>query len=200
MQRDANNKKGWSWLGFLFMPYYYAGYGALTKGIIAAAVLGLVAGIQDVNHMALLALSLVIGLSVAIYGGLKAREELPIKAQKFNWLNVILAMFIYAIGVVISSMFLTTLGGNTPTCNSTEAKALVKQIAQEKAQEMGISIVTARLTNIRTSSYDENVDKYTCEAEMFIQTDAGISNKAEISYTVQATDDGEHFYVEVYGL
>lgn len=199
MKTDAHNKKGWSWLGFFFMPYYYAGYGALTKGIIAAAVLGLAAGIQDINHMALIAVSLVVWFAVAIYGGLKSKEELPVKVQKFNWLKVMLAMFIYAIGVVISSLFLVTLDGNTPACNSVDAKALVTKIIRKNARELGLGDVSVSLSNIRTSKYNGGIDKYTCEADIRIDSSVG-GNADSVTYTIQMTDDGEHFYVEVFGL
>lgn len=33
MSEDGNKNKGWSWLGFFFAPYYYAGYGKLGKGM-----------------------------------------------------------------------------------------------------------------------------------------------------------------------
>lgn len=63
-------KKGWSWLGFLFAPYYYAGYGKLQKGITLAAISGIMP---------------LIGLGIAIYGGIKAKQELPIGEVTFNW-------------------------------------------------------------------------------------------------------------------
>lgn len=72
-------KKGWSWLGFLFAPYYYAGYGNLQKGLIFAVLSGITP---------------IFGLIIAIYGGIKAKRELQIKERDFNWKYVVLAVFV----------------------------------------------------------------------------------------------------------
>ena len=177
-QENTTVEKGWSWLGFFFMPYYYAGYGAMKKGVIAAAVMGFFAGIQDETHMTLMVISLVVGLSIAIYGGLKAKEELPVKQQKFNWVNVLIAVFVYGVAVVIGSLFLTTLGGTTPQCNDAETKALVKQITMKELAKPCIT-----LANIRTSQYDNNLDKYTCNADMTITKSDRGSASSDIVYT-----------------
>jgi len=89
-ENQVEEKKGWSWLGFFFAPYYYAGYGDLKKGIIFA----LLAGIPFV------------ALIVGVYGGLKAREELPIKKQDFNWKNVGIAVVVYFIAFVSIQLLL----------------------------------------------------------------------------------------------
>ncbi len=83
-ENQVEEKKGWSWLGFFFAPYYYAGYGDLQKGIIFAVL----AGIPFV------------ALIVGIYGGLKAKQELPIKQQNFQWKNVGIAVVINFIVLV----------------------------------------------------------------------------------------------------
>lgn len=199
-QENTAVKKRWSWLGFFFMPYYYAGYGALQKGIITAAVMGLFAGIQDERYITLMVISLIVGLSIAIYGGLKAKEELPVKQQKFNWVNVLIAVFVYGVAVVIGSLLLTTLGGTTPQCNDAEAKALVKQITMKELAKLGVNDARITLSNIRTSQYDDNVDKYTCNANITVDIGDGDPYSSDIMYTTQATDDGEDFYVEVFGL
>ena len=91
-ENQVEEKKGWSWLGFFFAPYYYSGYGELKKGIIFA----MLAGIP------------LVALVVGVYGGLKAREELPIKKQNFNWKNVGIAVVINFIFLVaIQALFLS---------------------------------------------------------------------------------------------
>lgn len=65
-------KKGWSWLGFLFAGYYYAGYGKLLQGIV----------------MAVLSVIPIFGIAFMIYGGIKAKKELPVKEVDFKWANV----------------------------------------------------------------------------------------------------------------
>ena len=84
-------KQGWSWLGFFFAPYYYAGYGDLVKGIVFAILYAIP----------------FIALFVGIYAGLKAKKELPIKQQEFKWANVgivaiINIVFIATIQIVLS--------------------------------------------------------------------------------------------------
>ena len=88
-ENQAKEKKGWSWLGFFFAPYYYAGYGDLKKGFIFAILYGIP----------------FIGLIAGIYGGLKARQELPIKQQEFQWKNVgIVAVVNFVILIAIQLM------------------------------------------------------------------------------------------------
>lgn len=53
-------KKGWSWLGFFFAPYYYAGYGNLPKGLVLAVISGIVP---------------LFAIVVGVYGGLKAKKS-----------------------------------------------------------------------------------------------------------------------------
>ena len=77
-ENQVKKKESWSWKGFFFAPYYYAGYGELQKGMIMA-VLG---GIPFV------------GLIVGIYGGLKAKQELPIDQQSFSWSNAAPAIIV----------------------------------------------------------------------------------------------------------
>lgn len=81
-------KKGWSWLGFFFAPYYYAGYGNLPKGLVLAVISGIVP---------------LFAIVVGVYGGLKAKKELPIGQQAFNWKNFGIALAV-AVGVSLISM------------------------------------------------------------------------------------------------
>jgi len=85
-ENQVEEKKGWSWLGFFFAPYYYAGYGELQKGIILAVISGIP----------------LLGLLAGVYGGLKAKQELPIKQQPFNWKNV-------GIAAVVNIMIFTSI-------------------------------------------------------------------------------------------
>lgn len=65
----AGVKKGWSWLGFFFGPYYYAGYGMFKKGII----------------LGFLSIIPIIGFGIPIYCGIKAKKELPVGEKPFDW-------------------------------------------------------------------------------------------------------------------
>jgi len=199
--------KGWSWLGFLFMPYYYAGYGDLKKGLTVAAVIGFLGAItekfmQADTMMVFLVISTVVGLSIAIYGGTQAKKELPVKRQKFNWLNVFYAFLAYVVGALIVSMFaLVTPSTSTPKCNDEQTKEIVKQIATGELEKQGMSKINLELSSIRTSAHDKEVDKYECAAEItiFYEIDTKLST-LPIVYTSQMTEDNKHFYVEVFGL
>jgi len=62
-------QKSFSWMAFLFAPYYYAGYGKFQKGLVFA-VIGFIP---------------LTALIVNIYAGRKAKKELPIGRQSFKW-------------------------------------------------------------------------------------------------------------------
>ena len=80
MEEVKEGKKGWNWLGFLFAPLYYSGYGDMKKGLAFAAI-----GAFPL-----------FGLFIAIYGGLKANEELPVGKTVFQWTNAGIA---FAVGM-----------------------------------------------------------------------------------------------------
>jgi len=93
---EKEEKKGWSWLGFLFAPYYYAGYGNLNKGLILAVITGIIP---------------LFGLFVGIYGGLKAKSELPIGEIEFNWKNVGITLVVLIVISIISQTVIQSLKG-----------------------------------------------------------------------------------------
>jgi hypothetical protein len=88
-ENQVEEKKGWSWLGFFFAPYYYAGYGNVKKGAIYAII-----GAFPL-----------FGLIIGVISGRNARKELPIGKQDFNWKNVALTVFLtIASGLTIQSI------------------------------------------------------------------------------------------------
>lgn len=94
LQGQNPQKSGWSWMGFLFGIFYYAGYGKLKKAII----MGLPIAIPIIG--------IIVSLVIAIYCGINARRDLPIKKVPFGWSNVGIVLLIvvglYAlIGVLI---------------------------------------------------------------------------------------------------
>jgi len=89
-------KKGWSWFGFLFAPHYYAGYGQLNKGIILAVVSGLIP---------------LLAIAVGVYGGLKAKQELPIGNVKYNWKNAGVTIAIVIIVSIVSMTLIQSMKG-----------------------------------------------------------------------------------------
>jgi uncharacterized membrane-anchored protein YitT (DUF2179 family) len=88
------NKKGWSWMGFMFAPHYYAGYGQLKKGFILAVISGIMP---------------LVAIAVGIYGGLKAGQELPIKEVEFNWKNVAFTIVTVIVISVISQAIIAEM-------------------------------------------------------------------------------------------
>lgn len=84
-ENQIEEKKGWSWLGFFFAAYYYAGYGNLKKGLIYAAI-----GAFPL-----------FGLIIAIISGKNARKDLPIGKQDFQWSNIGIAVVVNAIAIIL---------------------------------------------------------------------------------------------------
>ena len=97
MQNGVENKStnsGWSWMGFLFNAYYYAGYGKLQKGIIMMLLTGLI----------------IPAFIIPFYCGFKAKNELPIQQIPFSWGKVgILVLVAFVIQIVIQIVFVTIL-------------------------------------------------------------------------------------------
>jgi hypothetical protein len=78
---EVEQKKGFSWMGLLFGGAYYAGYGKVAKGLIMAVI----------SFIPLTA------IPVNIYAALKAKKQLPVGSQPFNWGMAILAFCIPAV-------------------------------------------------------------------------------------------------------
>ena len=184
-ENQNKEKKGWSWLGFFFAPHYYAGYGEVKKGAFYAIV-----GAFPL-----------FGLIIAIIAGKNAKKDLPIKKQDFKWINVVLTIFL-TLASGLTMQYLINGSGGTPKCGDSETKKLVIDIAKVELSKQGMSNIISKLSfevdNIRTSNYNESVDKYECLAD-FKMTGNQTKN-LPISYTVEATDDGESFYVNVFGF
>lgn len=87
-------KKGFSWMGLLFGGAYYAGYGQLVKGIIMAVI----------SFIPLTA------IPVNIYAGLKAKKQLPVGGQSFNW-GAAVGVFLIPVVLGGAIMFFTQGGG-----------------------------------------------------------------------------------------
>jgi hypothetical protein len=186
-ENQVEEKKGWSWLGFFFAPYYYAGYGELKKGIIY----GVISVIPFIG-----------GLIVAIIGGRNARKDLPIGKQDFKW-SAVGIVFAIVLPLVIGVQLLqNNLSGGTPKCGASETKDLVIQIAKDELIKQGMSKIIPNLdfevANIRTTSHNKDVDSYQCASDFKMIGEK--TRTLPITYTVEATDDGESFYVSVFGF
>ena len=88
MQNGVENQStnsGWSWMGFLFNIYYYAGYGKLKKAII----------------MSLLMLLIIPMFIIPFYCGFKAKSELPRKQVPFSWGKVGIVVVVYMVVQIV---------------------------------------------------------------------------------------------------
>ena len=95
-------KKKWNWKGFFFNAYYFAGYGALQKGIMLAFLAGL---------SMLSPFLIILPLGIAIYGGLKVNEELDFN-NEFNWKNVAIAIGANIVAIIIATMLSSLFGSS----------------------------------------------------------------------------------------
>lgn len=102
----------------------------------------------------------------------------------------------------ITIFILSGCTGGTPECGDSETKDLVIQIAKDELKKKGMGNIIPKLNfevdGIRTTKHNKDVDSYQCAAEFKM-----IGDKTEtlsITYTVESTDDGNEFYVNVYGF
>ena len=107
--------------------------------------------------------------------------------------------------LVLMVMSAGLLGSGVPKCGDSETVSLVKQIAdREMGNQLGreaANIFSYKVGAIRTTSTNEQTGSYQCAAQLGItDSTTGVTNDIPITYTVEATDDGEEFYVNVYGL
>ncbi len=94
-------------------------------------------------------------------------------------------------------------GGGTPTCDSSEAKGLVIDITKDELRDQKMAAVIdqikIKVESVRTREHDEKRDTYSCAAELSFEGKGG-KNSIPITYTIESTDDGKEFYVNVFGL
>lgn len=98
---------------------------------------------------------------------------------------------------------------NVPKCGDPETIDLVKEIAFDVLENNlllqllgagGENNFSFELKYIRTTSEDPETGAFECAADMEIYANSKFLNEIPITYTVELTDDGENFYVNVYGL
>ncbi|CAH8235478.1 hypothetical protein [Vibrio aestuarianus] len=109
------------------------------------------------------------------------------------------------VGVIsIGALSLFGCGNDVPTCSAKETQDLVKQIANEEmGNQIGVeaaSNFTYSLKGIRTTDENDKTGAFKCAADLYIHAANGGENDIPITYTVEGTDDGKEFYVNVFGL
>ncbi len=83
-------KKKFNWLAFFTAPYYYAGYGKFLHGVVLSLV-----GVIPMT-----------ALLAALYGGLRANQEVETEGKKFNWVHAVAVGVIQIVfGVIFLSLF-----------------------------------------------------------------------------------------------
>lgn len=101
-----------------------------------------------------------------------------------------------------AALTLAGCGSSVPGCSDSDTTDLVIEIAdRELAKQIGATLaknVEWQVTAIRTTDENEKTGALECAADMEVTGPAG-TNSAPITYTVEATDDGD-FYVNVFGL
>lgn len=108
-----------------------------------------------------------------------------------------------AISLSTLTLSLAGCGGGVPACNDSETKDLVMEIAHDElVRQTGQAVadgVNLDVLAVRTQNTNEQTGSHECAAELSM-TGKGGTNKISITYTVEGTDDGDSFYVNVFGL
>ena len=104
--------------------------------------------------------------------------------------------------MVVSSA-LTGCSQSVPACSDSEATELVIEIsngelAKTVSPEM-ISKIKLSVDAIRTTDTNDKTGAHSCAANLAFSGPNG-TNSIPITYTVEMTDNGEEFYVNVFGL
>lgn len=104
--------------------------------------------------------------------------------------------------IFLMSLIFTGCTGGTPKCGDSETKDLVIQIAKDELKKQGLGSLIPKLKfevdAIRTTKHNKDVDSYQCAADFIMIGDQ--TKTLPVTYTVESTDDGNEFYVNVYGF
>jgi len=102
-----------------------------------------------------------------------------------------------------SSFLFVGCSNEAPSCADSDAKDLVIQIANgELIKSLGktkAESIDLTLENIITKDINEKVGSFKCAADLKM-TGTGGSKSIPITYTSELANDGDDFYVNVYGL
>ncbi|TXD98358.1 hypothetical protein ES754_05415 [Psychrobacter frigidicola] len=92
-----------------------------------------------------------------------------------------------------------------PKCSAPEVIDTIKEIANEEmAIQLGSETAekfTYAINSIRTTDENDKTGAFECAAQLEIHANTNDnSTEIPITYTVEKTDDGQDFYVNVFGL
>lgn len=122
--------------------------------------------------------------------------------QIFSQKSGVIGFPVIALVALIS---VSLLGSGVPKCGAPETLSLVKQIAgREMVNQLGreaANIFSYKVNAIRTTATNEQTGAYNCAAQLEVTaSNTGMTKEMPITYTVEATDKGNEFYVNVFGL
>lgn len=109
---------------------------------------------------------------------------------------------------VVSLLLLLTVSGvfsstGAPKCSDARTVSLVKQIAREKLVRLvgqgAANSIKISVGAIRTTDFNEKTGSQQCAAQLSVEGKAGTKN-LDITYKSEKTDNGDKFFVTVYGL
>lgn len=109
---------------------------------------------------------------------------------------------------VVSLLLLLMVSGvfsssGAPKCSDTGTINLVKQIAKEKLVaaigQKAAKTIELSVGAIRTTNYNEKTGAQQCAAQLSLKGESGTKN-LDITYKSERTDNGDEFFVTVYGL
>jgi hypothetical protein len=114
---------------------------------------------------------------------------------------------------VVITLMVTGCTNNVPKCGGTEVLDLVKQVADESMTNQltalkmfglggeGDKSFSYSVGFIRTTNTNNQTGAHECAAELAV-TESGSSQTSTIpiTYTIEMTDKGDEFYVNVFGL
>ncbi len=107
--------------------------------------------------------------------------------------------------LILSALAVSGCSQSVPKCGDDEVIVLVKQIADEEMHsQLGAELAKLfayDVDAIRTTATNDKTGAHECAAELSITaSNTGQTNKVAITYTVEMTDNGKEFYVNVSGL
>lgn len=102
-------------------------------------------------------------------------------------------------------VFVSGCAKSVPKCSDSRVTDLVAEIAdREMKNQIGEDDASGfkyTVGAIRTTATNEQTGAHECAAELGINHEpTGESSDLQITYTVEVTDDGNDFYVNVFGL
>ncbi|MEI6895600.1 MAG: DUF2628 domain-containing protein [Colwellia sp.] len=147
----------------------------------------------------------VISAQLASYDFFKLKTE---DEKIWKGLPDIFATPVGAIGFPLAALFFILLasggfGSNVPECGSSDATNVVISISEDELiRTLGAEVaesISISVNAIRTTATNEQTGEYECAAQLFIRGPEA-TNDIPITYTIEMTNNGEEFYVNVFGL